>query len=393
MIRFGFQPLVFIVMLTVNFILTGCGSLPDTPQSSSSVETATLSSVLTTSVELDETGSLTDVSEVTSPNSSELTKSIILYVEDGQIWWLDTVNDKAEQLTFDEGKDSKVFTPKWSPTGENFAFKRYSKLWLGDNQGTLLGEIISEASSFWWINDKILRYCVQKNETTECFLYNTEAESTAAIETNNYWIFAFSPEINKIFVQEYQLSDEKIQPSTTQYLLDLTTNQKIFEHQTSQGFWTEDPRWTQDKPSTIVFTAGLAEQSSRGEIFTVDEDGKNLKQLTNFSQEEGTFIYPALLQWSPNNQKLAFIISTAESNELAIVNADGSSLNRLGVDWTTLGTLNLSPVWSPDNQKIAFLSNQIDAEDNWQIYTVNVETGNISQLTNSPGDKTWLDWK
>lgn len=370
------------------FISSSCTAYT-APESASFITSTVDESDTSTSVEPEnETPTLTPFTA-----STELSEELILYVQEGQIWLLNVALNQTKQITFDEGRDSRVFTPKWSPDGRNFVYKRYGKLWLSDRMGETSHEIVAKVSDFWWVNSTTLRYCQQEEDDTACFLFDIETQNTEVIQTDNYWIFSFSPNITKFFVQEYQIINGEIQPQTTQYIFDIKTRQRVFEHKTGEGFWTEDPRWTSDGQK-VAFTASLPEQTSRGEIYVVDANGENLSQLTNFSDEKGLYIYPALLQWSPNDEWLALVKTTVEANELAILKSDGSILKRLNVEWLTLGQSNLAPVWSPDSQRIAFLSNQIN-EDNsdWQIYAVDIETGDISQLTNTSGDKTWFDWK
>ena len=45
-----------------------------------------------------------------------------------------------------------------------------------------------------------------------------------------------------------------------------------------------------------------------------------------------------------------------------------------------------SPVWSPNGQQIAFAAN---VNDNWDVYVVNVNDGNVTRLTDAPA-KDWL---
>lgn len=387
--RFAPITLVVIGSLFLLLINVGCDTMR-TPTDSVPFVTSTVNaSNISTADKLESETS----TPAPSTDSAELFENLILYVQEGQIWLLNIDVNQTRQITFDEGKDSRVFTPKWSPDGRSFVYKRYGKLWLSNRTGEIHREIVTEANDFWWINATVLRYCQQNGDSTFCFLFDIESETVEPIQTDNYWIFSVSPDTMKAFVQEYQIIEEEIQPQTVQFILDIETGQRIFEHETGEGFWTEVPRWTPNGQK-VAFTASIPEQTSRGEVFVVNINGENLTQLTHFSEEEGIFIYPALLQWSPDGEWLALVITTVEANELAILKSDGSILKRLDIEWLTLGQSNLAPVWSPDSKRIAFLSNQINIDNsNWQIYAVDIETGEISQLTSTSGNKTWLDWK
>ena len=321
---------------------------------------------------------------------------IIIYIQESEkeIWHLDVATKRTKQITSAEDRDRRIFNPQWAPDGQVFAYERASKVWLSDREGENQRKII-DASNFWWINATTLRYCRHKEIGASCFLFDIETNTTERLQVGDYWwIFAYSPDVSKVFVQERQAT-EKIQPQTTQYLLDVKTGQKIFEYEfeyeIGRGYWTEDPKWTPDGQQ-VAFTSGIPGQSLSGEVFVVDINGEDFTQLTNFSQQEEN-IYPALLQWSPDGEWLALVLATSPADELAILKSDGSTLKRLGVEWLTLAESNLHPVWSPDSRQIAFLSNQLTDDGQWQIYAVDIETGDVFQLTDTPGRKTWLDWK
>ena len=321
-------------------------------------------------------------------------EGIILYVEEGQIWALDVATNQSKQLTFDEGPGSRVFTPKWSPDGHIFAYERFNNLWLSDRSGENQREIAEGISGFWWVNANLLRYCQSEQLNIRCFLYNSTSETITALGYgSSWWIFAYSPDAKRALVQEYKLIDEKIYPQNEQYLLDLETQENIFQHKIGEGFWTEDPQWTPDGKK-VAFTAKLSNDVTSGNIFVIGANGENLTQLTNFSDEEDLSVYPALLRWSPDGEWLAFVVATTASNELAVLKADGSYLKRLKIEWMTLGQSNLPPVWSPDSKEIAFVSNELRQEKaKWAVYTVNIESGNVSHLLGVSDFRVWLDWR
>ena len=107
-------------------------------------------------------------------------------------------------------------------------------------------------------------------------------------------------------------------------------------------------------------------------IYVTDADGSNVTLLT----DKDTFaIAPS---WSPDGSKIAF---TSDDGHIWTINADGSHLARLAFfgNWDDLW---LFPhVWSPDGSKIAFHS--AAEHENYEIYTIDVEGGKLTRLTNT----------
>ena len=115
-----------------------------------------------------------------------------------------------------------------------------------------------------------------------------------------------------------------------------------------------------------------------GDIWTMDADGKNEKQLT-FGDIDGT---PA---WSPDGQQIAFSRYIDEQNQnIYVMNASGGNVKRL----TSGLELDISPTWSPDGKRIAFEESTWEKSEDgkwweqksWAIYVMNADGSNLSSL-------------
>jgi Tol biopolymer transport system component len=90
-----------------------------------------------------------------------------------------------------------------------------------------------------------------------------------------------------------------------------------------------------------------SEGNTQSDIYTMNPDGSDRKQLT-FSQE-----FEGQTAWSPDGTQIAFEKVTWTGNggysEIFVMNANGSDQRRL-----TQSQFDGSPTWSPDGTKIAF---------------------------------------
>jgi len=112
------------------------------------------------------------------------------------------------------------------------------------------------------------------------------------------------------------------------------------------------------------------------EIYTMDIDGQNQKQLTFNETGEGGAC------WSPDGNKLAFSAKGTDSNTacICIMDADGENIKKL----TNGKTYDFHPVWSPDGKKILFISEKVVRKSQKEICVINLDGQNRMSLYSSP---------
>ena len=112
------------------------------------------------------------------------------------------------------------------------------------------------------------------------------------------------------------------------------------------------------------------------DIYIVDINGKNLRQLTEDPAQD---LYPS---WSPDGQWIAFWSNRDGENAIYLMGADGANLKRLANG--------KSPKWSPDGQQIAFVSRQDGVAG---IFIMNRDGENIKLLVEGRDNPAWFGSK
>jgi TolB protein len=104
------------------------------------------------------------------------------------------------------------------------------------------------------------------------------------------------------------------------------------------------------------------------DIFIMDADGSNVRNLTNTSLPEDD---PA---FSPDGMKVAF----SRQSNIIVINADGSSETPLTLETTGQ---NIMADWSPDGSRIAFVSTRGGA---FSVYSMGADGSDVQRLTTPP---------
>lgn len=132
------------------------------------------------------------------------------------------------------------------------------------------------------------------------------------------------------------------------------------------------------------------------DLYIVDVDGKNLRQLTNDKYGD---LQPA---WSPDGTKLAFASDRGPETNLSVLKFNRWRIAVLDINTGSVdvlpgqGGLNLNPAWSPDGRQIAFVSDRtgipniflFDFADNQHYQLTNV-LGGVSAITEYSPAISW----
>jgi dipeptidyl aminopeptidase/acylaminoacyl peptidase len=126
--------------------------------------------------------------------------------------------------------------------------------------------------------------------------------------------------------------------------------------------------------SKIIFNSS-EQQNALGSVYIMDEDGSN-KVLV-----PGAVDSPSL---SPDGTKVAYIAYFAQSNDVCVVNVDGSGFQRL----TSTPDNDFHPSWSPDGKKILFSRGEAGEND---IYVMN-SNGSAPTKIADVADDSYPKW-
>jgi tol-pal system beta propeller repeat protein TolB len=138
---------------------------------------------------------------------------------------------------------------------------------------------------------------------------------------------------------------------------------------------TRSPVFSPDGKRVIYAFAETGPQ----QLWSVDTDGKNKKQLTECS---GISNWPT---FTPDGKTIVFSNSRENNYELYATAVDGSSERRL----TNNTMMDIRPAVSPDGKQIAFVSTRSGSYD---VFVMNIDGSNVRQMTSSEERDDFPTW-
>jgi Tol biopolymer transport system component len=140
-----------------------------------------------------------------------------------------------------------------------------------------------------------------------------------------------------------------------------------------------DPAWSPD--GTRIAVERFDIPAGRDGIYIMNADGSHPVQVTQNDARLGENSEP---QWSPDGTKLVFqIVSDAKGAAIFTVNLDGTDLRRL----TPYGLFAEHPDWSPDGRLILFenFGNGAPSGVSTNVFTVRPDGSHLTNVTQDTG--------
>jgi TolB protein len=89
--------------------------------------------------------------------------------------------------------------------------------------------------------------------------------------------------------------------------------------------------------------------------------------------------------WSPDGNRIAFVSFQNDKFDIFVMNISTGEITQV----TDSPSADRYPTWSPDGQSIAFTSNR---DGNWEIYIMDLVGNRLIRLTEDPGYDTNPVW-
>ena len=234
--------------------------------------------------------------------------------------------------------------------------------------------LLASASLVQAADTRIAFMSTRSDHNGEIFLMNSDGKRVRRLTIHLAYdaVPAWSPDGQKIAFMSFRDEPRDI------YVMNPDGTNLINLTQSPEG-WESSPSWSPDGKQ-IVF--------STGDIWVMDADGENQRNLTNHIAGDRQ------PDWSPDGRQIAF---TSDRNsdwefdiwggnwEVYVMNTDGANL----INLTKHPAKDGSADWSPDGNQIAFSS---DREGNRDIYVMNADGTNPINLTNHPARDGGADW-
>lgn len=221
------------------------------------------------------------------------------------------------------------------------------------------------------------------NKNNQIYLMTKNTAKPIALTKDNYNVFpSLSPDNKKVVFLSNRdgIKDSGTGVSLLQmYTMNIDGSNITKIVQDAENY--SDPVWSPDG-SKIAFACTVKDENTyRGshyEIFTINADGTNKKQVTSGEKLDRSVEDSINPSWSPDGSKLSFTSNLTGYFAIYTINIDGTGKNKIS---TKEQNNYQNQSWSPDGSKIAFSGSYNENSNGPQIYVMNADGSNEVQIT------------
>lgn len=139
--------------------------------------------------------------------------------------------------------------------------------------------------------------------------------------------------------------------------------------------WSPDGRWI----------AYMSTADGDFDVYAVNDAHGERRQLTDAPDRDGTPVY------SPDGKRIAFQSFRDGHSQVYVMNSNGTDQHNV----TRSDFHDEHPCWSADGKRLLFASDRtatLEAPDNIDIFELDLATGDVRQITDTPEVETYPSW-
>jgi Tol biopolymer transport system component len=271
------------------------------------------------------------------------------------------------------------FNPHWSSDGKKIVFESTkdgkSAIYTIYADGSNLSKLTDggeDGQPRWSRDGKKIVFYSQRDGHMQLFLMNADGSDQRKLTTDADldYLPDFSPKGDYVV---FQSREERPGIAHDIYIIRVNGTNRTRLTDGKNGYTS--PEWSPDGKKIVLEQAvvtkkyyrelsreEMTQMKNSTEIFVMDKDGKNLKNLTNNNFEDST------PQWSKNGKTIYFMSMREGTPNIYAMNADGTKVRKIAD-----GKIVTNPFISPDQKHFAYTK---EVQGKWGLYVYEIKSGN-----------------